>query len=621
MEFFSNKAVSEDLRLRAGELLGESPLFCIASDLTQSSEYGARYLFFARDRLVCLEKAEDPAAAVLFDEIEEAKVKRMYGNAVFRCRLKDGSSENLLRFSYAAADISDAAADFVETVRDEGFSEDALAAVKATFDKQRCFCPKCGRKLPSPDAPCINCSGKGKTFSKLAAYVRPQTKNLVLCLILSAVTTALSLVPTYITKLMVDDVLPDRDMDKLVKIILTLVGVYVVQFTLTGFRQYRLRCASDGIITGLKKDIFAKAQYLPMRFYDKTSTGSVINRINSDTAVVQNFILRISQEAIVQFFTMVGIIVIMLSMNWRLALLALCPIPLVVFVARRFGRLIGPKYRRLWRRSSAISSMLTDSIPGIRVIKAFSNEKSVIGKFDRYCSEWEKEDKAAGLYAAIFPTLITFFVTCGSILIWFIGGRWTVGGSFGVTSGMLISFISYAGTFYNPVNFFANLGDSYESAIASAEKILDILDSEPESDFGDFRDEEPLHGKIEFKNLSFSFDKSKKVLSDINLTIEPGDIVGIVGTTGSGKSTLINLLMRYYDDYDGQILMDGRDVKDIDMRYYRSQIGFVQQEPLMFRDTVFNNIAYGSGEVHVEQVLHAAEVANAHGFISKMPDA
>ena len=196
-----------------------------------------------------------------------------------------------------------------------------------------------------------------------------------------------------------------------------------------------------------------------------------------------------------------------------------------------------------------------------------------------------------------------------------------IGGESNITLGLLVSFISYASMFYNPVSFFANIGDTYQNTLASAEKILDILDAEPEHNFGIGNTEPRLDGRIEFRNVNFAFDRSKKVLSNINLTIEPGDIVGIVGTTGSGKSTLINLLMRYYDEYDGEILVDGENIRNIDMEYYRNSIGFVQQEPMMFRDTIFNNIAYGSNQRNVEQVLYAAEVANAHGFISKMPDA
>ena len=190
----------------------------------------------------------------------------------------------------------------------------------------------------------------------------------------------------------------------------------------------------------------------------------------------------------------------------------------------------------------------------------------------------------------------------------------------GVSAGLLVSFISYASMFYNPVNFFAHLSDSYQSALAATERILDILDAETEYNKEDGIKPTALQGRIEFRGVNFSFDKTKKTLSDINLVIEPGDIVGIVGTTGSGKSTLINLLLRYYDHYEGTITVGGVDIRDIDMQYYRSHIGYVQQEPMMFSDTIFNNIAYGVPNATVEEVIHAAEVANAHEFIVRQPD-
>ena len=165
------------------------------------------------------------------------------------------------------------------------------------------------------------------------------------------------------------------------------------------------------------------------------------------------------------------------------------------------------------------------------------------------------------------------------------------------------------------------LHDSLQAAVAAAERVFDIIDAEPEADFGKGNHPKKLEGKIQFKNVNFSFDRTKMTLQDINIDIEPGDIVGIVGTTGSGKSTLINLIMRYYDNYDGKILMDGQDIKDIDMEFYRSQIGYVQQEPMMFHDTIYNNIAYGNSDVQVEEVIHAAKIANAHNFIVKLPDA
>lgn len=600
----------------------EKVLFIVVGDLNLKGKYSESMLVLCESGMYAFDECyEDGVYRVKYDDIEEAEVKRLYGNAVFKIKLKSGKKRNILRFSYASAEVADACAVFINTTNEKGFSEESVEVVKSVYGKQRSFCPKCGRKLPTPDAECINCSGKGKVIAKFTKYVTPEKKPLFVCMILSVLATAFSLVPPYITKIMVDEVIPNKATGKLLAVIGALLGVYVFQYVINGLRAYKLRLTGDRIVMNLKKDIYEKAQYLPMSFYDKISTGSVINRVNSDAGVIQTFIMKISQEAVVQAFTLVGLIIIMFTMSWRLALFSLIPVPVVVFVGRRFGKALGPKYMRMWRRGAAISTMLADSLPGVRVIKAFTNEKKTISKFNAYCDEWYNEDRKVAVPAAVYPSLITFLVTCGTLVIWFMGGNLVISGSGEVSLGLLVSFISYASMFYNPVNFFANISDTYQNTLASAEKILDILDAEPEHDFGQDKTLERMEGRIEFKNVNFAFDRSKKVLSNINLTIEPGDIVGIVGTTGSGKSTLINLLMRYYDEYDGEILVDGVNIRDIDLKYYRNSIGFVQQEPLMFRDTIFNNIAYGSNNVHVEQVIHAAEVANAAGFIGKMPDA
>lgn len=358
-----------------------------------------------------------------------------------------------------------------------------------------------------------------------------------------------------------------------------------------------------------------------MRFYDKTSTGSVINRISSDTANIQAFMLRITQEVVVQFFKMIGIVVVMLIMDWKLTLFSLVPVPIIVIGSRIFRKKIAPFYRRIWRRSSAVTSVLTDTIPGIRVVKSFTNEKNATERFSSCVDEWRVTDTKAGKILNAYPAIVNCLVACGSVVIWAMGGNLVIhGGAEGITIGLLVSFISYATMFYEPVNFFANFSDSMQNAMASIERIMDILDAEPEHDFGKGNTDVDLGGRIEFKNVSFSFDRTKKVLKNINLTIEPGDIVGIVGTTGSGKSTLINLLLRYYDHYEGTITVGGVDIRNIDMEYYRSHIGYVQQEPLMFHDTIYNNIAYGTGSFSVDEIIHAADIANAHEFIIRQPD-
>lgn len=618
----SNKPVPEIFRTQYEQLPEGFALFNVVGDLTLKRKYGESMLTFGKEGVVAFDEGYDGGKLyVAYEDMEEAEVKRMYGNAVFFAKMKNGERKRLIRFTYASANPADAGADFINSVINDGYSDELIYAVENNFMRLRAFCPKCGRKLPSPDAECLNCKGKGKMISKFAHYALPYKKGLIICMLLSVFTTSAALVPPYITGRMVDTVLPQKDMNGLIKAIILLLVVYILQYSVTALRSYMLRITGDKIVIGLKKDIYEKAQYLPMSFYDKTSTGSVINRINSDTSAIQNFVMKISQEAIVQLFTLAGILVIMLALNWKLTIFSLVPIPFVAFIGRTFGKKIGPKYMRIWRRYSSISGLLTDTIPGIRVIKAFTNEKTAVSKFDAYCDEWLREDDNIAKISSVFPAFMTFLVTCGSLIIWFSGGSFVISGEKGFSAGLLVSFVSYASMFYTPVNFFANFSDTYRNTLASAEKILDILDAEPEHDFGKNNVLERMEGKIEFKNVNFSFDRSKKVLSNINLTIEPGDVVGIVGTTGSGKSTLINLIMRYYDDYDGEIFVDGVNLRDIDMAYYRNQIGFVQQEPLMFRDTIFNNIAYGSSDVMVEQVLRAADVANAHDFICRLPDA
>ena len=627
-----NKVLSsEELDRLENAIPKEEPLrFVMVGDLDGKSKYATSLLAVTDQRIYAFDRSLDQGVrSCTYEGIHRAYVKRCYGNALLIFSEDDSGKEhvdlsrnytNFLRFSYRVASLFDAAARYIENVAAGKNPEEEMTAVQAAFEKQFSVCPRCGRTLIRPGAPCMNCQSKGKLVKKLVGYVAPYKWRLLFCIFLSVITTAVSLLPPFMTKTLVDDVLPEGNRRMLYICVALLFGSYIVQQGVGTIRAYLLRICGDRIVADLRNDVYAKAQKLPMRFYDRTSTGSVINRISGDTSNLQAFMLRITQEVVVQFFLLIGIIVIMFVLNWRLTLLSLVPVPFVVVGARIFGKKIAPFYRRIWRRWSAVSSILTDTIPGVRVIKAFTNEKRSVENFERYNGEWLKTDISASRITTLFPHIVSFVISCGSLLIWGVGGGWVIDDPTFLSAGLLVSFISYTSMFYGPVNFFANLSDSYQNALNSAERLLDILDAEPEADFAEGKHPEHLKGRIEFRNVSFSFDRSKRTLSNVNLVIEPGDIVGIVGTTGAGKSTLINLLMRYYDHYDGEIFMDGINIRDIDLEFYRSEIGYVQQEPMMFHDSIYNNIAYGCDNVQVEQVIHAADVANAHAFIARLPD-
>lgn len=601
-------------------------VFAVVGEISKTARYATVALLATQTEIFTYDfDSKTLSRRYAFSEIDEIFNKRMYGNAMMRLKLKDGSLHDLFRFTFTVTAICDAVRTYVTNIRDGGDVKEAVAMMEGVYEKMLSVCPKCGRTLSAPGVPCINCMKKGRLLKKLGAYLKPEAPILIVSVILSILTTAITLLPPLLTKSLVDEILPNSDRRMLLVVVISLLLLHVLHYAIAGIRGYMLRVSGNKIVARIRCDVYQKAQYLPMRFYDKTSTGAVINRISGDTATIQAFMLRITQEVVVQFFKMVGIVVVMLCLNPMLTLYSLVPVPLVVIGSRIFRKKIAPFYRRIWRRSSAVTSVLTDTIPGIRVIKSFTNEKNSVKRFESCVEEWRETDSKAGKILHAYPAIVNLLMACGSVVIWALGGNMVingieVGGGATISVGLLVSFISYATMFYDPVNFFANLSDSTQNAMASTERIMDILDAEPEHDFGKGNTNADIGGRIEFKNVSFSFDRTKKVLKDINLTIEPGDVVGIVGTTGSGKSTLINLLLRYYDSYEGQITVGGVDIRDIDMEYYRSHIGYVQQEPMMFHDSIYNNIAYGDDSFSVDEVINAADIANAHEFIVRQPD-
>ena len=625
VKFIANKKLKpEDVEKLEQTVPQEETLqFVIVGDLSIHSKYAYTFLAVTDKRIYGFDDSfEGGVRKTAYEQVKKAYVKRYYGNAIliFTSGESEETRDNFLRFSYREANLFDTAATFITAVSKGKALTEEIAIVKAAFEKQFGVCPKCGRTLIRPGAPCMKCESKDKVIQKLGKYILPYKGILIFCLFLSAVTTAVSLAPPYMTKQLVDDVLPGGDVKGLIWCVLVLLLTHVIHHGIGTVRDYHLKVTGDKIVSDLRNDVYEKAQYLPMRFYDSTSTGSMINRISGDSSTIQSFMLRVTQEVLVQLFTLVGIIIIMFTMNWQLTLLSLIPVPFVVMFSRRFRRKMTPLYRRIWRAWAGVTSVLTDTIPGIRVVKAFANESKSTEKFAGRNAHWLNINRKASRVTTFFPHVVGFLMSCGSLLIWAVGGQLVIKNPDFISPGLLVSFISYTSMFYGPVRFFANFNDSYQHFLNSAERLMDIMDAEPENDFAKGKHPEKLTGKIEFRHVNFSFERSKRTLSDVSFVIEPGDVVGIVGTTGAGKTTIINLLMRYYDHYDGEILVDGINIRDIDMNFYRSEIGYVQQEPMMFGDTIYQNIAFGCKNPKVEDVIHAADVANAHSFISRLPD-
>ena len=617
---------------------GETIYFYVISDVVLGSRYGESFVAVTSEQLVSYDEIrEEKLLTFKISDIEKAEVKRMYGNALFRVKT-GGKIIELNKCSYSVTENFDNIAQYINDLNEGKDRQDLIEAVREAYEKRQLYCPKCGARLPYKNAPCIKCADKKKILGRILGYVKPHILLLIVALIMAVITTITNLVPPLLTAQLVDDTLvnvadlvegtPEMEsrVNELFSIVLFLFIINTFQNIVGAFRGYILRTASERITNSLKTELYTKAQYLPIKYYDKTSTGSVISRINGDTANLNSFIMRISQEVLTQAIQLVGIVVVMVSMNPVLSLLSLLPIPIVVVSAKIFSKFIHPYYYRIWKRGAKINSILADTLPGIKVVKAFTSEEKSINNFTETNKDLISENLKTARISSIYNSATGLVMMMGSIVIWGLGGYMVLTkasflGSDVLTAGGLVAFINYMWMFYNPVQFFVSLNETFISAFTSAERVFEVLDAEPEEDFGRGNiPEGGIQGKIEFKNVSFSYEKGKRILSNVNFVIEPGEIVGIVGTTGSGKSTVVNLLMRYYDNYEGDIFIDGDNIKNIDLQYYRSSIGYVLQEPLLFKDTVYRNIAHSDPTMPVEDVIYAAQVANAHTFITKLPD-
>ncbi|MEC8646069.1 MAG: ABC transporter ATP-binding protein, partial [Candidatus Latescibacterota bacterium] len=347
--------------------------------------------------------------------------------------------------------------------------------------------------------------------------------------------------------------------------------------------------------------------------------GRIMTRVTSDTERMRTFITSGFQDIVINVLTLIGIFLLMLWMNWELTLLAMIPIPFMIIGTLFYRTRIHWVYHRIWRRISTLNSMLADSIPGVKVVKAFAQEHRELERFNERNTDLRESQMSSIKMRALFLPAIAFTTSVGSIILWWFGGNHVLSNT--LTLGELQAFISYMMMFYSPVRALCTLTEQLESAATTAERVFEILDTEAEiEDTPNAMDPGQIDGSVEFRNVSFTYDGSARILDRVSFRAEPGEMIGIVGHSGSGKSTLVNLISRFYDANDGQIRIDGQPITTIQQQKLRSQIGVVLQEPLLFQGSIAKNIAYGYPNATREEIIESARAANAHKFIMNFPD-
>jgi ATP-binding cassette subfamily B protein len=599
---------------------------CLFSDIHPDGEFGENWTFLTDQRLFVFTPNGKPGQAdqrleLPVKDIDEGFVRDYVGSSELIVRAR-GKGYEVARFSLGShQEAGDLCRCLKEFTRKRKSAEGGGGGPGAPGMRRKAAhrCSVCGCALRKAARTCRNCIDKRQVAIRLLAYLYPFRWFALLGLALTLVGTALALVPPYLTKILLDDVILAQNVSMLKVVILLLVGAHLIRAVIFAFRSYVMQWLGNRVLLDLRVRVFDHLQLLPLSYYNQRQTGEIMARVTGDLSRLQYFIAEGFQEVLVNLVTVFLIAVILLVMNWKLALLAFAPVPLIAVSTAIFGRLIHLIYHRIWRRMARVSAILTDTIPGIRVVKSFAQEDRESERFSQTTTDlFGQEMRAVRISSGFFP-MLGLMTGMGSILIFGVGGYMALTGA--TTPGVLIAFTGYLWQFYNPVQRFGQINHRLQHCVTSAERVFEILDSDIEPfDEPDRIILRPLEGRVEFQNVVFAYEESKYALRDISFTVEPGEMIGLVGPSGAGKSTLVHLIARFYDIEEGNILIDGHPIEDLDLKTLREQIGVVLQDPYLFHGTIWENISYANDQATADEIIEAARAANAHEFIVGLPD-
>jgi len=588
----------------------------IESDIGQDGSFGSSWLVVGEKRVLVFGGSDGEAGLVLdlpMGEIRRAAVEPLVGVSAVRVGT-DHRSIELVRYSNTKATRFAKAAKLIDCLANEKDLPEDL-----NIDEER-VCKSCSRDLPEDTDVCPACVKRSRVLRRLFGYARPYIACCALVIALMLVTTAFELAPPYLTKFLVDNALKDpTDFWLLGPLVLGLAGARVAGLLLSIWRGRAGAWLGVKLVRDIRAQVYRALHFLSMSYFDKRQIGSVMSRVTRDVDALADFLIEGAFWSGVCALELVGITAALLVMNWRLALLVMVPAPVVWILTLVFWRRIRRTFRKVWHGWSAMNAALNSALSGIRVVKAFTQEEREIRRLDeRNDRLFDLFSRANKTFATFFPILFTF-TGAGSLLIWYCGGRAVQDGE--ITLGTLMAFLGYLGMFYGPLQSLSRMGDWLNRCLTSGERVFEVIDTKPEAyDDPDAMPMPKMNGHVEIKDVHFAYEIGKPVLHGISLDVQPGEMIGLVGHSGAGKSTLINLICRFYTVEEGQILIDGVDVRKIRLTDLRRQVGIVMQDPFLFSGTIWENIAYGKPEATREEIVRAAMAANAHEFVVKFPD-
>lgn len=613
-----------------GELAGETVVAWSEFDLDAQNRISQSFVVLTQNRLIEIRDRERIVTPI--DKIVSAKVSEGLGMD----RMVVTTDDRAFDFRYSRRLRRDAVRLHRHLSRllpdDSGKPKEArpqwLEKIERQAEQQQ-VCPKCGHTIPSyADRVCPRCSQSRKILWRLLEVARPYRMLVLTAVALTLVQAGFTALPGIVQKHIVDDAILGEGMavaDRIANLAFwsgMFVVVVICAEVIGGGRMAILSTVGTRVARDLRHNVYRHLHGLSLRFFAKRRTGSLITRVTNDTDRLWDFIV-FSSVSVVRDILMIAVAVtVMFYYNWLLALLALAPLPVITAITWWRGRMMHKSFGRLWTYWSRMSAVVGDAMGGVRVVKAFAGEQREVSRFDARSNEYTTKEMELNRAWFVLQPVVGITMRLSMLTIWVVGGYLVIQHpNESNTLGTLMLFTFYVGMFFQPIGELANSARMVTRAASSAQRVFEVLDTPPEVYTGSSAlKKDSVEGRIEFRNVGFSYEGAQPALIDVSIKLEPGEMTGLCGHSGAGKSTFVNLICRFYDVTEGQILIDGVDVRDYDLQWLRQQIGVVLQEPYLFHGTIAENIRYGRPEATDEEVMQAARAANAHDFIVGFPD-
>ena len=456
-------------------------------------------------------------------------------------------------------------------------------------------------------------------YLRILSYIKPYMHRLIFAMFCTIMAAAGNLYIPWIIKDMIDEVLADKNGTMLNWIAASIIAIFVVRGLFWYGQNYLMSYVGQSVIIDIRAAVFKKLQRLSVSFYDKNKTGTIMSYVTNDVNALQSAMVENTIEMITEGFILIGSVVAMIYLDWRLTLFTVCTFPVVLWFMEVFGKKIRKTGGRIQECTADITSVLQESVASARVIKSFVREDYEVDRFDvENRANFRANMKNAQLMATLTPVVELVAAIGVTMIIWY-GGNNVINGT--ITAGSLVAFLTYAVNISNPIKRLTRVIGNIQKALAAAQRVFMIIDMPEEiAESRDAKQLPEVSGKVEFQNVSFAYDDKGNVITDLSFSVKPGEVIAIVGPSGAGKSTIANLLPRFYDVNKGDIKIDGHSVREVTLDSLREQVGIVPQETMLFNGSVYNNILYGRLDATKEEIEAAAKAANAHDFIMQLTD-